>query len=95
MILNRQTILTPHPDVIQTRLADGDTVLLDMASKRYFSLNETGARVWDLLKEKNTVAEIAADLQQRYEVSADDAAASVTRILSELISQQLVTAANP
>lgn len=91
MTFNERTVLTPQTEVIQTKLADGDTVLLDMSSRRYFSLNETGARVWDLLKAGRTMAEITADLQQRYEVGADAAAASVERIVSELVSQQLLS----
>jgi hypothetical protein len=38
-----------HPSVVFTRLNDTEAVLLHLETKRYYSLNETGARLWELL----------------------------------------------
>ena len=38
-----------HPAVIATPLRDGETVLLHLDTKRYFSLNATGGLLWRAL----------------------------------------------
>jgi len=56
------------PDVLFQRVGD-EGVLLDLASERYFSLNEVGARFWELLAEDASLARALAVLVQEYEVS--------------------------
>lgn len=44
----RQRRVRPVPRILSTHL-EGEAVLLDPEAGRYFSLNELGARVWELL----------------------------------------------
>ena len=41
---------TPEPHVVSV-VQDTDTALLDVRSERYFTLNEVGTRIWELLAE--------------------------------------------
>lgn len=78
------------PDTtLAATLSDG-AVLLNLHSKRYFSLNETGSRVWTLLQQDTPAEEIAAALVREYEVSAADAQHEVAALLDELLSEQLI-----
>ena len=43
-------VLKPAPDVLARRMPGG-AVLVHLPSNRIFELNETGARVWELLAE--------------------------------------------
>ena len=36
----------PHAQVVDTKLDDGEIVLLHLDSKTYYSLNPTGERIW-------------------------------------------------
>jgi hypothetical protein len=38
----------PDPNVVFTRLGENDGVLLHLNTKRYYSLNGTGSRLWEL-----------------------------------------------
>ncbi len=78
----------PHPDVI-SRILEREAVLLDLTSGAYFGLNETGARIWELLVEHDT-EEIAARLAQEFEVPAAEASAAVDRLIQELLGKHLV-----
>jgi hypothetical protein len=46
-----------HPAVVATPLRDGETVLLHLDSKRYFSLDALGGRYWKTLG--NTAVDLA------------------------------------
>jgi hypothetical protein len=76
-------------DVAAAALADG-TVLLHMGTKRYFSLNETGAEIWRMLEEDVPVEEIPARLSGSYDVPLAAAQLAVDELLASLAEQQLL-----
>lgn len=49
------------------------------------TLNETGKILWELLETEQTEVTLAAALTQRYEVTADQAAADVHKFLEPLL----------
>jgi Coenzyme PQQ synthesis protein D (PqqD) len=79
----------PHPDVVDTTLDEGEVVLLHLESKIYYSLNLTGERIWQGLKQGLTLKEISRRLQEEFEVDADQADRSVLNLVNELCQQNL------
>ncbi|MCW5980621.1 MAG: PqqD family protein [Bryobacteraceae bacterium] len=87
--------LKPHKDVIHTKLANGEVVLLHLGSESYFSLNETGSAIWTLLDGNATLEQIAGEIESRYEVSPEQALASVAELAEQLVAQKLATLEHP
>jgi Coenzyme PQQ synthesis protein D (PqqD) len=79
----------PHPEVVDTQLEGNETVLLHLQSKLYYSLNPTGTRIWQGLKEDLTLREISERLQEEFEVDAEKANLSVLNLADELCRMQL------
>jgi Coenzyme PQQ synthesis protein D (PqqD) len=80
----------PDPDVVDTELEGGETVLLDLKKKLYFSLNPTGSRIWQGLKQNLALRQISERLQQEFTVEAERADRSVLDLVNELCQQHLV-----
>lgn len=80
----------PHPEVVDTELEGQQVVLLHLESMRYYSLNLTGMRIWQGLKQGLSLQEISGRLQAEFEVEADRAERSVVALVDELCQQQLV-----
>jgi hypothetical protein len=80
----------PHREVVDTKLDDGEVVLLHLESKTYYSLNPTGERIWQGLKEGLSLGEISGRLQEEFDVDADEADRSVIDLVNELCKQKLV-----
>ena len=78
------------PDAAFAALPDGG-VVLHLRTKRYFSLNETGAAIWSLLESSASPEEIVERLARAYEVEAAAATRSVERLVAELAREELVT----
>ncbi|UUZ80819.1 PqqD family protein [Paenibacillus sp. P26] len=53
-------------------------------------LNEVGGLCWSLLKEPRTVDALASELQNHYEITAEEAESDVETFLSELMQLGLV-----
>ncbi|MBI2859305.1 MAG: PqqD family protein [Chloroflexi bacterium] len=51
-----------------------------------YTLNEVGARIWKLLDEKGTLADIVSTLVTEYEVEREQAEADMTGFLAEMES---------
>jgi hypothetical protein len=79
-----------HPEVVDTKLDEGEVVLLHLEGKVYYSLNLTGERIWQGLKEGLRLNEISCRLQEEFDVDGDRADRSVLNLVNELSEQKLV-----
>jgi hypothetical protein len=83
--------IKPDPDVVVTQLDDKEAVLLHLGTKMYYTLNETGIRIWQLLSEGYSISETSETIHNEYDITPDAAQKSVLNITQELIEQNLVT----
>ena len=88
-MLTLEQRVRPHPEVVDTTLDEGEVVLLHLESKTYYSLNLTGERIWQGLKQGLTLQEISRRLREEFEVEAQHADRSVLDLVSELCQQKL------
>lgn len=79
----------PHPEVVDTELDAEETVLLHLASKTYYSLNLTGTRIWQGLKQSLALPEISRRLQTEFAVDEGQANRSVLDLVNDLCEQNL------
>jgi Coenzyme PQQ synthesis protein D (PqqD) len=82
--------IMPLKDVIFTDFDGKEGILVDLNTKQYYRLNETGSLIWRGLEKGNTIEDIVNEMQNTYEVSDDHARASVEKLLQNLESNKLV-----
>ena len=80
-------------DHVRWRKVDGEAVIVDQTNAELIVLNATGCRVWELLEQGLSVADIASCLHQEFEVEQELALADVNRCLDSLKDLGLVQAA--
>jgi hypothetical protein len=83
---------SPDQDVVSTALDSGAVVLLHLRTGHYFSLNETGAHIWNSMTRGLTVEEIGDVLATTYDVGKEQALRSTSDLLEELAREQLIVA---
>lgn len=62
-----RTVLRSSPDVQGTTM-DGETVLLDLSSGRYYMLNRLRSEIWEHCTGQNTIGDIHAAICDRFDV---------------------------
>lgn len=77
-------------DEVLSQEVNGETVLLDLEGESYFSLNEVGTRVWQLLKSESSVGEVLAALGEEYDVSHEQLEKDVEALFSQLAEAGLI-----
>jgi hypothetical protein len=82
--------ITISQDVIFKEL-DGEAVLFDLQSERYFGLDEVGTRMWHLLTENSDTETILTQLLVEFDVDETTLRQDVTHWIAELVKAGLVT----
>jgi hypothetical protein len=78
------------PDVVVTELDDNEAVLLHLGTKMYYTLNETGIRIWQLLSEGHSIGEACETIQNEYDILPDATQKTVLKLTQELIAEKLI-----
>ena len=72
------------------RETDGKGIALNLKTEQYYTMNEMGARMWDLLQEKDSLEDIIAAIQAEYDVTHDKVVSDLELFLAELRSSGLI-----
>lgn len=69
---------------------DGEAVILSLADGVYYGLDPVGARVWEMLTEPRTVAELRDAVVAEWDVDAPTAEADLLELLADMAARRLV-----
>jgi hypothetical protein len=85
-----QAVPQPNPNVQGTTL-DGETVLLDLSTGRYYTLNRVGSAIWERCTGHQSLQEIHATLCMRFEASSEHIADDLVALVTHLGHEGLLT----
>jgi Coenzyme PQQ synthesis protein D (PqqD) len=80
---------------VRASVSDDGLVLLDVRRGLVLASNPIGARIWQLIEERRTTAEIARQLVDDYRVPSDRARRDVSTFIAALVGRGLLTAEAP
>ena len=69
---------------------DGEGVILDLASGKYFGLNPVGARIWQLVEQHGGLRAVHDHLCREYDALPDVLEGDLLKLLAELEQARLV-----
>jgi hypothetical protein len=82
----------PNTERIAAKVMDGEAVIIDLVSGTYYSLSDTGGRIWQLIEAGLTRDEMADHLARDYDVARDRASTDLDLLLAKLAAEQLIVA---
>jgi hypothetical protein len=82
-------VFRPRPDVVARRVGEA-VVLVHLSTNAIFELNETGARIWELLTESMDRAGIVQRLEQEFDVPPGGAGDAFDRLIATLRAEGLL-----
>jgi len=59
-------------------------VLLDLTTENYYTLDEVGSRVWELIDGRSSARDMASQIAQEYEVAVETAEGDIEALIDEL-----------
>ena len=85
------TTITRKPDLLDADM-DGETVMMSIERGEYYGIGGVGSRVWELLAQPTSVAEITQIICSEYEVDETTCRADMQKFIEELLQNGLVLA---
>ena len=82
-------ILRPSDDV-QGANMDGETVLLNVSTGRYYTLNRVGSVIWEHCTGHNSMSDIHAVLCRRFDVAPERALNDLIALVNQLVQEGLL-----
>jgi hypothetical protein len=86
-------ILPSHvqiPSDVLFQELEGESVLLNLQSERYYGLDDIGTRLWQLLAENGDVAAACEQLVKEYDVEEDILRQDVAQLITKMADAGLV-----
>lgn len=92
MLTTGQTpiLAKPNPDVIFRRLGD-EIVLFHLETDKFYELNGTAARFWELLQSGKDTTQIQQQMLDEFAVDPEGLADEVEALLRTLRQEDLIT----
>ena len=87
---NLQSILTFTDAVLATEV-DGEAIMMDVDSARYFTLNRVGTEIMAGLRQGRSVGDVCADLAARYDAPAAQIEAETLALVDKIVARGLAT----
>lgn len=87
--INQRQTLKVNSDTLFQRLEDG-AVLLHMKSDRFYNLNRTGARFWELLNEGHDLDHVQEQMLREFDVEPAALEKEIKDMIASLQKEDLI-----
>jgi len=78
-----------NPDVL-AKAVGSETVLVNLRTNRIYELNRTAARLWTLLDEGSTPADVEDALAREFSVDREALRLEIEALVEELLDEELL-----
>jgi hypothetical protein len=90
MTIGLDTTLNRNGDILHAQVGTEEAVMMSIEAGRYYGLNAVARRVWELLEDPQTIAQLCARICTEFEVDAKTCEADVLKFVNELIANGIV-----
>jgi hypothetical protein len=89
-MLDSNTRVRPNTDDVAAKVIDGEAIIMNLSNGLYFSMDRVGSAVWEMVEAGLSVDEMTSRLDAHYDVDLDAVREDVSRLVSELLAEELV-----
>ena len=79
------------PQHVLVRFLDRESVLLNLETERYFGLDETGTRMWQIVTSAPSVDAAFRQLQDEYDAQPELLQSNLTELVGRLVDNGLLS----
>lgn len=93
-VLNLESVPFQAPEVVGRTVKD-EAILVMPEKGKVKVLNQSGARIWEMVDGRRSIRQIAAQICQEYEVEATEAEMDALAFIRDLVERGVLKIANP
>ncbi|HEX9331828.1 MAG TPA: PqqD family peptide modification chaperone [Anaerolineales bacterium] len=87
--ISLDSIAVASSELVSANL-DGEVVILGFSTGSYFSLDQVGTFVWDLIQKPQNVSDLRDAILEEYEIDPVHCERDLITLLEELVDKQLI-----
>ncbi len=87
--INLETIVSRLSDVFSSEV-DGETVMMNIQTGKYTSLNGTGGAIWNLIENPIKISEVCEKLLKEFDVTKEVCENEVLTFVNKLNENKLI-----
>src|SRR5512139_961308 len=80
----------PREEEVAAKVIDGEAIIINLANGIYYSMDNTGALIWEMIENGYNLAEIVEAISSRCGVDSGQVAADVQRLTEQLLEENLL-----
>ena len=88
-MLRDEDLISRRASVVAADAMD-EAILLDIDSGYFFQLNKSAARIWTLVEQPKSFADLCSEVRARYAVTPDHCRSQVSEFVAELRDRGLL-----
>lgn len=81
------------PSTVMLQVVDDETLLFDSATELFFTLNDIGTVMWEIMNENSTLRAVYDELTEAYDVLVDQLETDIITFATALSEQGLLVVA--
>lgn len=89
--MNESTILKRKENIMAADL-NGETVMMDIASGKYYNIGSVGGDIWNILENEMSLESLITKLTETYDVTPEQCRADIIPFLQKMIEIGLFAA---
>lgn len=78
-----------NPEILYADM-NGETVMMEFSTAKYYNLGEIGGRIWEILEVPKTLGELATELMKEYDVDRERCESDLLPFLADLKVRKLI-----
>ena len=75
-----------HNDMLSAEIG-GEAIMMSIEKGAYFGLNPIATRIWDLIDQPKSIAELIMVISAEYEVSEEQCSADVQEFVADMLAR--------
>lgn len=75
-----------HNDMLSAEIG-GEAIMMSIEKGAYFGLNPIATRIWDLIDQPKSIAELIEVISTEYEVSDEQCSADVQEFVADMLAR--------
>ena len=87
--ITTETVIKQIEEIVASDI-DGETVMMSVENGKYYGLDDTWSRIWELIERPVRVSDLIDRLLERFDVDRETCEKDVLKFLSELNDDMIV-----
>ena len=87
--LTLSTVVVKNPELLETSI-DDETILLSIATSNYYGMDPVASRIWAMLQEPISVADIIVTLLDEFNVTRKECESDTLEFLEMLAAEKML-----